>query len=81
MRRKDVRRATPPWVDRRALVDFYQARPSDMQVDHIVPLRGIIDGRRVSGLHVPWNLQYLTPKENGLKKNKISEKDISNSSV
>lgn len=75
LRRKDARRAMPPWVDRKSIADFYTNRPIGMEVDHIIPLRGIIDGRSVSGLHVPWNLQYLSKKDNGRKKNRISEED------
>jgi len=44
-----------------------------------VPLRGIIDGRPVTGLHVPWNLQYLKPAENRKKKNKITEQTLQRS--
>jgi hypothetical protein len=46
---------------------FYDACPVAMEVDHIEPIKG--DG--FCGLHVPWNLQYLTMPENRRKRNEV----------
>jgi len=55
----------PPWADWDKIKEFERKRPKGMAMDHIIPLQG----KLVSGLHVSWNLQYLTISENA-KKNK-----------
>lgn len=61
--------SVPLWITK-AQVDemtrIYENCPEGYEVDHIVP----IQGRNVKGLHVSWNLQYLTIAENRSKSNK-----------
>ena len=54
---------TPAWADLVGIRLFYEACPEGHHVDHILPLRG----KKVSGLHVLENLQYLPALENQTK--------------
>lgn len=60
-------KATPPWADLEAIRKIYINCPDGYTVDHIIPLQG----RNICGLHVDYNLQYLTPIENSRKSNKL----------
>ena len=60
---------TPGWLTKTQLHQmqmFYVNCPDGYEVDHISPLQG----KEISGLHVPWNLQYLKRHENRCKSNK-----------
>jgi hypothetical protein len=67
-RRAAKLKATPTWADAEKIRQVYLNCPIGMEVDHIVPLQG----KEVRGLHVHYNLQYLTESENCRKHNKLT---------
>lgn len=68
LRGRRMQQASPPWADKQAVSKIYLlAGEQGMQVDHFFPLRG----KTVCGLHVPENLQLLSPSENARKRNKF----------
>lgn len=71
VRRIQRLKRVPLWLTqehREEIIRIYENCPAGYEVDHIVPLQGAT----VSGLHVPWNLQYLLPSENAAKGNRFS---------
>jgi hypothetical protein len=79
-RRATKIQATPNWLTKeqiQQIEEFYEIAQAfklytgqEYHVDHIVPLQG----ENVCGLHVPWNLQVISAKENLSKSNKFDEK-------
>lgn len=69
-------RRTPKWLSKEQLQEIKEhyilaaelswLSDSGLEVDHIVPLQG----KNVSGLHVPWNLQVISAYENQSKGNR-----------
>lgn len=73
-RRAVLLQRTPKWLTKvqlKQIENFYINCPKGMVVDHIYPLQG----KYVSGLHHPDNLQYLTLTENSIKQNRYPEID------
>jgi hypothetical protein len=66
-RRAIKRKSSPNWVDRNKIIEIYNNCPEHYHVDHIIPL----SSKNICGLHVPWNLQYLSCNENVKKFNKF----------
>jgi HNH endonuclease len=68
---------TPKWLSIEQLKEIEQfytdanyltnLTKTQFEVDHILPLQG----KTISGLHVPWNLQLLTASENASKGNRL----------
>jgi hypothetical protein len=76
-RRANKLQRTPKWLtkdDYSKIAEFYKKAKEltketniKYHVDHIIPLQG----KTVSGLHVPWNLQVITALKNMQKSNRI----------
>jgi hypothetical protein len=72
-KRAKLKKATPNWLKKEhylKIKTIYKEcveRGVDYNVDHIIPL----NGKTVSGLHVPWNLQIIKNSDNFKKSNKF----------
>jgi hypothetical protein len=80
-RRASILLRTPKWLSAEQLKEIeteYALREwcskvmgEEYHVDHIVPLQG----KKVSGLHVPWNLRVILATENIRKRNKFNPEE------
>lgn len=75
-RTKKLAQATPNWVDIAEIGHIHKYREAisrktgvEYHVDHYYPLQG----KKICGLNVPWNLQVITAEENLAKHNKMPE--------
>jgi hypothetical protein len=85
-RRSAKLQRTPPWLTKEQLLEIqsFYTKAKDLQtltgiefhVDHIIPLQG----KLVSGLHVPWNLRVIPAVEN-LKKSNNYEPTFENATA
>lgn len=76
-RRAQKIQATPKWLTKEHFkyIEHLYLQAKELEkldgikrhVDHIIPL----NGKNVTGLHVPWNLQILTAEENISKGNRL----------
>ena len=67
-RRARKLQATPTWANQALIGATYErAHDLGLHVDHVLPLQG----KLVCGLHVPFNLQLLTPEQNNAKGNRF----------
>lgn len=73
LKRKKIRGKRVVKFSQKGIRKFYKKCSKNRVVDHYIPLCG----RKVSGLHVIWNLQYLTPKQNNKKRNNVNLKEVS----
>ena len=62
--RADKRKQTPPWAALEVIKEIYRNCPDGKEVDHIHPISK-------GGLHVDYNLQYLSKHDNRVKNNNI----------
>jgi hypothetical protein len=77
-RQRRLRDATPEWANEPKIDDIYAeckrrnllAGYMAYHVDHVVPLQG----KKVSGLHVPGNLRIISARKNLAKHNKFDVK-------
>ena len=69
LRRSRKKLATPIWADLDKINEVYANCPddNDMTVDHIIPITSPI----VCGLHVSWNMQFLSRSANSKKGNSL----------
>lgn len=78
-RKLTLKSATPSWSDSDAIKALYATAKQltvdtgiKHEVDHIIP----IQGKRVCGLHVPWNLRVITKAANVRKHARFGDDDV-----
>lgn len=77
LRTRKLQQAKPSWLNEYHelfIEEIYNlAVKRKLHVDHIIPL----NNKLVCGLHVPWNLQLLTPTDNFRKTTNLTQTKMS----
>ena len=73
---RNLEKASLSGLERDKTITIYKGCPKGYHVDHIIPIKGhdMRNGKRVHvvcGLHVHWNLQYLTAHANLTKSSNL----------
>ena len=76
-RQAALKRATPSWLTKehkqmiKQKLEIAKRLTETTGIPHVVDHIAPVQGKNISGLHVPWNMQVITMRQNAKKSNKF----------